>query len=522
MPCGAARAQSKEDSPAKQETAPGLEAKVSATPEEDFDFGEDAQAQRDQSRLEQLVHMGPAALRDPFGPRPAQAPVLDLDELLLLTAQNPRKAKAQAQLDAMQAMLNMARFAWIPSIKLNAFLSPGANIACDDIMLATTQPGTPHRFQYCRARSDANLDLNRVGDYLRDIQNAGISLRLEGDLLIPISSMGKGLAIKDAAKAGVALAALNALRVAQDTSLQTKQAYLAVELAQNSMEIIQEAWSILKRHQQKLAANEDDDPEALPRVELAQIEVARRAQQLRRIEGSARAALWALAGESAPEYFAIRTKSLELWRLPQGLASREYYHRLAQSSRPEALMAKSQLRLRRAQEKLAKRQYLPDLGLIVGFRLGYANKADVPRERYYDNRANFSAIYAGLGLRWEFVPSLRIFGLHRARAQTREAYADRDSARRWVALEVDRAYDELRVALEEVELSEMAISRARRLIATQEAKASVGEADFEKLNRSLESWAKLEFERLSAISRHNAAVAKLSRAVGQPLRQATR
>lgn len=487
-----------------------------AQPDEDFEFADDA-SQQDQSVLGELMHPKPGALQDPMGPRRGDAVRLSLAQLLPLAAENPRRALAQAKVAQMQALLNTVRYAWIPSLKVQATLSPGANIACDDIPLATKDPNQALTFQYCRARSDAGLDLNRIGDYLKDIKNAGIAVRVQGDLVIPISTLGKGLALKAAGRSAVALAGLDALRVAQQNTLETQQAFLALQLTHDSLRILQEAWTILAGHHKRVQADAKAGPQDLPRVELAQIDVVRRTQELYRLQASARSALWALAGQAAPRYFAIKAKPMQLWALHKPLQPRSSYYELAKANRPEALMAKSALRLRRAQETFAKRQFLPDLGIMVGFRMGYANKADVPNQLYYDNRANFSAIWAGLGVRWEFVPSLRIFGLHRARAQTDAAYAQKDAAMSWVQVEVDRAYDELKSAKATVKLTEMAIARARRLIAAQEAQATIGEADFDKLAKALERWATLEFERLQAISRHNQALARLSRAVGQSL-----
>lgn len=484
--------------------------------EDEFGFEDDTSAQ-EQATMQELMDPAPSDPANPMGPRPASIPRLTLAQLLPMAAQNPRQDLAKAKIAQMQALLNTVRYAWLPSLKVQATLSPGLNIACDDIPLATKDPNQQLTFQYCRARSDAGLDLNRVGDYLKDIKNAGIAVRVQGDLLIPISTLGKGLALREAARAGVALAGLDALRVSQEHTLQAQQAYLALQLTQDSLVILQEAWSILKNHHARVKSNSKSSPQDLPRIELAQLEVVTRTQELYRLQANARSALWALAGDAAPSNFGITSTPLSLWTLDDGLQTREYYYQTAILNRPEALMAQSQIRLRHAQERFAKRQFLPDLGIMVGFRMGYANKADVPRERYYDNRANFSALWAGLGVRWEFVPSVRIFGLHRARAQTDAAYAQRDAAMRWVKLEVDRSLDELTSAQKTVKLTEMAIARARRLIAAQEAQATIGEADFEKLSRTLERWAKLEFERLAAISRHNQAMAKLSRAVGKPL-----
>lgn len=485
---------------------------------DDFDFGPERES--GWAEVERIMSLPPAAPEDPYGPRPAGIPKVSLAQLHQYASQNPLIEGAQAKVAEMRARVSQARFAWIPTLKLSAFLSPGANIKCEDLVLATRDPAQNLDFQYCRPGSDPNLDLGRIKDYLKDIGNAGISLRVQGDLVLPIFTFGKLATLKKLARSGLSLAKLQELQKRQETALKTQEAYLALQLSRASIEILNEAWSVLKNHEKRILEGKSKDPDNRSEFELAQIEVARKMQEARRIEFLALSALWAIAGKAAPPHFDIEDTQLVAWEVDEPKLKRDDYRALAIRERPEAQMARAFVQLRHHQERLARANFYPDLALVLGFRLGYASAADTPDRLYYSSRPNFSTITAGLGVSWDLAPHHRIFELSAARAQLQQADAQYNLARRLLALEVEKAFGEWQSAKQDRQLIALAITRARRLIAAQEAKASIGGGSYKDLSRNLKRWAELEFEGLSAIARQNTAIAQLSRAVGRDLRAA--
>jgi hypothetical protein len=68
-----------------------------------------------------------------------------------------------------------------------------------------------------------------------------------------------------------------------------------------------------------------------------------------------------------------------------------------------------------------------------------------------------------------------------------------------------------------VEFMALARDKSWALVISQQQKQSIGGGKFRDLRRHLKSWAEFEFKHFEAIQSQNVALARLSRAVGEPL-----
>ena len=501
-------------------------------------------AQEDLLAAEDLVaalfEMPPSTREDAYGPRPAGVPALSREQLVRYGLENPYVRAADQNIEAMRALLQRARFAWVPVIRTSAVLTPGAAIECDDLSLQGENG--PFSFQYCRAAGDPEngsefTDLQTVSGYFSRFADAGISLRLNAEFVVPITTFGKIVNAKRLAKVGVEFAELQKLATQQETVLRIYEAHAALLLARESIAILTEAYSIIQSERVKIEVdlglgpdgepafdadpdtlNLDRDPDDLVRLEVGELELAGRMREARLIESKALASLWAIAGNAAPRGFDVAEQRLIPNTVEGGLAELDHYRSLALQNRPEAKLADAGVAARKVQEKLARTNFLPDLGAVVRAGYGFGNKATTEmRSLYYTGRLNYSNVYFGLAMNWNIEFHNDAFALQRARAQRREAEYKREAARAMLLLEVEDAYRAVIDAEQQLRFAESARDKSWKLVISEQTSGSIGTSDFEELRKALTKWAEFEFKRFEAIMRRNTALAKLSRTVGIPL-----
>lgn len=466
---------------------------------------------------------------DPYGKRPSDASRLSLDQIVRYSLDNPAVKSAEEDVTAMRAQLRKAQFAWIPVIETSATLSPGVNIRCDDVNL--DDGGDGFDFQYCRTREDNDFDVNTIDGYFSQLADAGVRFELRADMLIPITTFGKIRNTRKLAEVGVALRELKKNQVEQETVLRVQQAYAALLLARDTIAILREAKGIVdtaeRRVEADLGGGDEDwdaepgdgndlrDPDDLIKVKLASIELEQLMRQGLNVESYALSALWALAGSAAPPGFDVRAQKLLRMELPDGLLPVQDYKQMAVARRPEARMAAAGVKARQFQEKLARANFLPDLGIAVSTGIGRSNAVDRDMSQlYYQDPFNWTRVYAGLAMRWRWDFHFKTFDLQSARATTRSAMHQEEAAALLLGLDVQQAYGDLIEAKHNVATYGEAVDLSWRLVVSGQQKDSVGGGNASDLLRNLEKWYKRRFEYEQAIYSYNDAVARLSRAVG--------
>ncbi|SFE33261.1 Outer membrane protein TolC [Nannocystis exedens] len=483
---------------------------------------------------DQPFNLPVAARTDAYGPRPPGVPELTRDQIVQYGLQNPLVKAADAQIEQMEATLLRAKFSWVPVIKTTTALAPGVYTRCQDIQLQTAGNGDAIDFQYCSpAGQDGTniVDVDTIGGYFRQLKEAGIAVRFGADFIIPVFTSGKIKSGKEMAAAGVALARLNKERTRQETVLRVYQAHTALLLARESLAILDEAWKVVQEAKGQILvdlgesedadpdeSNPDRDPADLPRVELGELTLMERALEARKIEAIALATLWTIAGEAAPVGFDIAERALVTDTIEGGLRELPHYRELGAQQRPEAKMAAGLVELRKAGEKFARSQFLPDFGIAVSVQISYMSQADRDMKAlYYFDRFNYNRVIFAFAMNWNLDFHNSYFGLKKARAERREAEHQREAARYLLGLEVEKAYRDLQHADRSVKLTEQATRKAKQLVVDQQVKQTVGGGNFAELEKALTRWAEWRFKQFEAIHAHNVALAALSRAVGTSL-----
>jgi len=469
---------------------------------------------------------------DPYGTRPTDVSRLGLDQIVRYALDNPAVKSAEEQVTAMRAQLRKAQFAWIPVIETSATLSPGVNIRCDDVRL--DDGGDGFDFQYCRSRDDNAFDVNTIDGYFAQLADAGVRFEFRADMIIPITTFGKIRNTRKLAEVGVALQELKKGQVEQETVLRVQQAYAALLLARDTIDILREAKGIVDtartRVEKDLGGGDDDwdvepgggndlrDPDDLIKVKLAAIELEQLMRQALNVESYALSALWALAGDAAPPGFDVKADKLLPMNIEGGLQSARDYKQMAVARRPEARMASAGVKAREFQEKVARANFLPDLGIAVSTGIARSNAVDSDMSQlYYQDGFNWTRFSAALAMRWRWDFHFKTFDLQAARANTRAAMRQEEAAALLLGLDVQQAYGDLVQARHLVDTYDEAVDLSWRLVVSGQQKDTVGGGNASDLLRNLEKWYKRRFDYAQAIYSYNDAVARLSRAVGTQL-----
>lgn len=470
---------------------------------------------------------------DPYGRRPADVARLSLDQIVRYALDNPAVQAAEEEVTAMRSQLRKAQFAWIPVIETQATLSPGVNIRCDDVKLDNgTADGFD--FQYCRTRDDNSFDVNTIDGYFAQLADAGVRFEFRADMVIPITTFGKIRNTRKLAEVAVALKELEKTQAEQETVLRVQQAYAALLLSRDTIDILREAKDIVDqaeaRIEKDLGGGDDDwdadpaegselrDPDDLIKVKLARIDLEQLMRQALNVESYALSALWALAGEAAPPGFDVRARRLLPVDIEGGLQRPQDYKQMAIARRPEGRMASAAVKARQFQEKLARSAFLPDLGIAVTAGIARSNAVDSDMSQlYYQDPFNWTRFSAALAMRWRWDFHFKTFDLQGARAKTRAAMRQEEAAAILLGLDVQQAYGDLVQAKHLVETYDEAVDLSWRLVVSGQQKDTVGGGNASDLIRNLEKWYRRRFDHAQAIFSYNDAVARLSRAVGTQL-----
>jgi outer membrane protein TolC len=485
--------------------------------------------------FESAFDLPPAKRDDPYGPRAEGVAKLSLAQIETYALRNPLVAAANEQVHAMEARVRKAKFAWVPIIDTTMSLTPGVNIACDDIAIPTTDPNVPFEdFQFCRPGGDPNLDVQTAKGYFQQLGRAGVRFQFQLDTVIPLYTFGKLKNVKRIAEAGLALTKLQKAATQQESILRVHQAHSTLLLARESIDILREAKKVVdsaeRRVLKDLGGGADDfdadpaeinanrDPDDASRVRLASLELEELLREALKVESLALSALWALAGTAAPRGFDIAAKDLVLIDLEGGRQDLAHYKQVAEQHRPEARMAAAGVQLRKAQERLARSSFLPDLGIALSVGVARTSAADASMSAlYYIDNYNYSRVTAALALRWRFDFHNDAFDLQASRAELRAAQHQREAARLLLGRDVEEAYADLVDASATEEIRRAGAQEAWRLVVSQEIKDTAGTANAAELLRALEKWYRLRFSHAEAAGQHNLAVSRLARAVGTPL-----
>jgi outer membrane protein TolC len=441
----------------------------------------------------------------------------------------PGLGVARARLKAAEAQLLKAKLLWVPKARLQAFYSIVPKYRCvvpeafREVQLSgggtlydeLNQKGTRESFCLGTNASDT------AKDWFNNFDIRNYYFRLEVTLGQPIYTFGKIRFAKRLARHGVALQRARIRKTRQQTVRDVRRAYYGLKLAREMLFTISEGEPHLRRAERRLDAQlegpegDDVDKVDLYRLRIARAEVDDLKLQVRKAERLALAALRALLGSAAGERFDIDKKPLAVSKAT--VKPLPHYLELARKNRPEWKMLDLAVRAAKTQVKLRTVQFLPDLVFLLKYKLKLSTSPDDPRHAYLNDQLHGNSLYLGLGLRWDLDFHFKYTHLARARADLLQARSLREQARLGIALQIERAWEDLRAAHRRMQILSRAQRAARRWMIAMKHRLDAGGATIKKMIDSVKAFFQAQLRHHQAVHDFNRAAAELSRAVGEDI-----
>jgi outer membrane protein TolC len=190
------------------------------------------------------------------------------------------------------------------------------------------------------------------------------------------------------------------------------------------------------------------------------------------------------------------------------------YLEAARLFRPEINMARAGVSARRAQVRLARARYYPDVGVSVSARWARAPEVTDQVNPYVYDRANFFHYGAALVFKWmlDFLPQTA--RVAQAEADLEEVRAKERYALGGVGVEVETAYADAKAAERRLDATTRALGYAKQWLIKVQQGIDVGTFEDEDIVDPAKEYALKKFAQMSAIYEFNLAVAKLAQVTG--------
>lgn len=421
-------------------------------------------------------------------PSPTRGRQLTLAQCLALAEQNyPKVREARARLSHKQARLWEAKTAPFSEFRV----AGGAGIA-------PTVRGT----SVYSPNSDVALTSNMALAW---------QVGIEG--LVPLWTFGKITNLWDAAEADIELGRHDVKKEQNVVRLSVRRAYYGLQLARDSLLLVREATSRIDRYLgdlERRVEEGDGDEIDLLKLKMQRAELEARESEAVEAERVALASLRFLTGVEG----GLDIPDSPLEQLEHRLGPVSRYLEAARLFRPEINMARAGVLARKAQVRLERAKYYPDIGLVLAARLVRAEEVTDQRNPFANDPANFASYGFGLAMRWkvDFLPqSARVA---QAEAQLEEVRATERFALGGVGVEVEKAFAEAEAANKRLDAWSRATQFARQWLIKVQQGIDIGTFDEEDIVEPSKEYALRKFSQMSATYDYNIAVAQLAQATG--------
>lgn len=413
---------------------------------------------------------------------------ISLDEALRLAQLNyPKIAQAKARLQKSKAQLQEARTAPFSEFTLTV----GAG-------LMPPWKGTSVYSPSSNAALTSNMTL-------------AYQVAVEG--VIPLWTFGKLTNLWEAASAGVEAGEYGVEKEQTEIRFEVRRAYYGVLLARDALILVDEAESQVsgfgEQLQEGVESGETDEIDLL-KLKVQQSElIARKSEATQKLKV-------ALAGlrffTGAPS--AIDTLDEPLRVLPHALGPVSRYLEAARLHRPEINMARAGLRARKAQVKMERARYFPDIGLGLTAKIPGAPGSTPQRNPFAYDILNAPYVGAGLLLRWklDFLPQAA--RVAQANADLEEMRATEQFALGGVAVEVEEAFEQALDAKRRLEAWGNAAQYAKQWLIKVQQGLDLGLTEGADLVEPSKEFVLKRFSEMAATFDYNVALAALAAKTG--------
>lgn len=434
----------------------------------------------------------------------------ELDEILD-EARNyaPLLQELEAKQDFAQARKSRADRAWWPSLQAETLLAP---------VPADADP----------SRIDENID--EIVSF-----NLGPYFRQTARVVLPIYTFGKITAAQELAELGVDVEVIRARQAMQEHLHRTYQAYYGMQLARAFSALLEEGDALIKETLEEMEearafGDADFETKDLRRLQIFNAEMDRMVLDNARLNDLTESALLYLTDLEGP--IEVPAMTPEQADLPIGTLAT--YQELARIHRPELAQLEAGVEARQIEERLARREFLPDVFLAADFRFGWSNKdpafqrvcrqveedgpcinSETLYTRPYSNpfdTLNFGVV---LGMRWNLNLGQQLGRVGETEARRVEIEAQQTRAVGAIELEIEQAWREAYDARERIAIERRRYDAARRWRNQYGLQSEMGyEGDMRDLIDPLRAFYEARVGYLEAAHNYLVARVELARVVG--------
>lgn len=345
----------------------------------------------------------------------------------------------------------------------------------------------------------ADADPTRLDENIDEITsfNLGPYFRQTARVVIPIYTFGRISTAQELAQLGVDVAELETTEAMHEHLLRTRQAYYGRQLSRAFAEVLDDGVDLVKdtleeMEEDRAFGEADFSTDDLRRLQVFDAELDAMMLDNRRLSDLTEAALAYLTDMERP----IDVPPLDPETVDESLADLATYQHIARRHRPEIQQLEQGVEARRLEERLAQREFYPNLFIAADFGFGWSTESPAlqpicrrldPDEPCVEDETLFARPYSNpfdtlsfgvaAGLRWEFDFGQRRGRLQESRAQRTRIEAQRERALGGLELEIEQAWREAYDARERMDIEQRRFEIARRWRNQYGLQAELGRED---------------------------------------------
>ena len=449
-------------------------------------------------------------------PEPQQVQ-FGLDQLIRKAQfHNPAIGIARSKLQNYQALLDRAYLAWLPTLKLEAFVAPLPERRqlreCVDLSI-TDENGLNEVFP-CPGQ-DLQADERITID-----TDIGLLARTSAKVTLPIYTFGKVKHAQRAARSGVMAGELGVDYTREEIGFLVRQAYYGAQMAKGALSIIEDALKRFRGAKQDIQDSLKSEDGRFTTNDLRKLLVQEadiRAKHLEVIALNEQAIEALRLAANLPIGAEVVLDSYILTPVEIESRSDEEFLELALSVRLDLQISRSAVAARQAQVDMARSDFYPNIALVGAIEYAKGTTAEEPNDPFASDPYNYLNWGVVLGATWNLDFALLRSDLKRARSKLIEQEKSESLLKQRVRLDLVSKISDLRRRSKEIEIRKQARSASKSWLVSNTLNFGLGLTTIDQLLKSLTAYSHSKLNYIMSVYEYNLAVARVSKEVGLDL-----
>lgn len=449
---------------------------------------------------------------------PKSSPTEFALEQLIRKAQfnNPAIGVARAKLQDYQALLDRAYLAWLPTLKLEAFVAPLPERRqlreCVDLSI-TDQDGLNQVFP-CPGQ-DLQADERITID-----TDIGLLAKSSAKVTLPIYTFGKVRHAQRAARNGVVVGELGIDYTREEIGFLVRQAYYGAQMAKSSLSIIEDALKRFRGAKSDIKKSLKEENGRFTTNDLRKLLVQEadiRAKHLEVIALNEQATEALRLAANLPIGADVALDSYLLKPVEIETRSDAEFLELALSVRLDLQMSQSAVAARQAQVDMARADFYPNIALVGAIEYAKGTTAEEPNDPFASDPYNYLNWGVVVGATWNLDFAVLRSDLKRARSKLVQQQKSESLLKQRVRLDLVSKISDLRRRGKEIKIREQARSASKSWLVSNTLNFGLGLTNIDQLLKSLTAYSRSKLNYLMSVYEYNLAVARVSKEVGLDL-----